>query len=86
MLADGGAKFAKSVGLTKDTGDFGGLRSARYSMLVQNGNILALNVDASGLDRSSAEVFLNQLDETEDPLAEFCRANPEADECREYDE
>uniref|UniRef100_A0A7S1XJA3 Thioredoxin domain-containing protein n=1 Tax=Erythrolobus australicus TaxID=1077150 RepID=A0A7S1XJA3_9RHOD len=86
MLADGDASFAKRVGLTKDTGAFGGLRSARYSMLVSNGVVVKLNVDAGGLDKSQAEILLEQLGESMDPLEKYCRDAPEADECRVYED
>ena len=49
MLADGDAAFAKSTGLTLDlTGKGLGLRSNRYSMLVKDGKVAALNVEAPG--------------------------------------
>lgn len=48
MLADGGADFAKATGLAKETGTFGGLRSVRYAMLVENSVVKVLNVEAPG--------------------------------------
>lgn len=49
MLADGDAEFAKAAGLTLDlTGKGLGLRSNRYSMLVKDGKVAALNVEDSG--------------------------------------
>ena len=49
MLADGDAAFAKATGLTLDlTGKGLGLRSNRYSMLVKDGKVAALNVEAPG--------------------------------------
>ena len=49
MLGDGSAEFAKATGLTLDLTSRGmGLRSTRYSMLVKNGKVAALNVDAPG--------------------------------------
>src|SRR5262245_53844536 len=45
MLADGSAEFAKKVGLDIDLGARGlGVRSKRYSMIVDNGVVKALNV------------------------------------------
>ncbi|KAA8496642.1 Peroxiredoxin-2C [Porphyridium purpureum] len=85
FLADGDASFAKSVGLTKDTGSFGGLRSLRYSMLVSNGVVVKKNVDLGGLDQSSGEVLLKQVTEAMDPLEKYCQDNEAADECRVYD-
>ncbi|ODS24234.1 peroxiredoxin [Candidatus Endobugula sertula] len=63
MLADGAAAFTKAIGLDMETGDFGGTRSKRYSMLVDNGVVIHLNVEPpqGGLDVSSAEVMLTQI-------------------------
>jgi len=49
MLADGDAAFAKATGLTLDlTGKGLGLRSNRYSMLVRDGKVETLNIEAPG--------------------------------------
>ena len=49
MLADGDAAFAKATGLTLNlTGKGLGLRSNRYSMLVKDGKVATLNVEAPG--------------------------------------
>ena len=49
MLADGDAAFAKATGLTLDlTGKGLGLRSNRYSMLVKDGRVVTLNIEAPG--------------------------------------
>ena len=49
MIADGDAAFAKATGLTLDlTGKGLGLRSNRYSMLVKDGKVATLNVEAPG--------------------------------------
>ena len=49
MLADGDAAFAKATGLTLDlTGKGLGLRSNRYSMLVKDGKVAALNIEGPG--------------------------------------
>ena len=49
MQADGDAAFAKATGLTLDlTGKGLGLRSNRYSMLVKDGKVATLNVEAPG--------------------------------------
>src|SRR5215204_7721666 len=49
MLADGSADFAKATGLTLDLSTRGmGLRSNRYSMLVVDGVVKALNVEGPG--------------------------------------
>eukprot|EP00190_Bangiopsis_sp_CCMP1999_P005858 CAMPEP_0198726340 /NCGR_PEP_ID=MMETSP1475-20131203/3400_1 /TAXON_ID= ORGANISM="Unidentified sp., Strain CCMP1999" /NCGR_SAMPLE_ID=MMETSP1475 /ASSEMBLY_ACC=CAM_ASM_001111 /LENGTH=215 /DNA_ID=CAMNT_0044488247 /DNA_START=74 /DNA_END=721 /DNA_ORIENTATION=- len=85
MIADGNAEFTKAIGLTKDTGNFGGLRSHRYSMIATNGTVLKLNVDTEGYQNSSADKLLDQMGEAEDPLAAFCKDAPDADECRTYE-
>jgi peroxiredoxin len=49
MMADGSADFAKATGLTLDLGSRGmGLRSNRYSMLIKDGKVASLNVEAAG--------------------------------------
>ena len=63
MLADGNGAFAEAVGLSMDASKFGmGKRSQRYSMLVNDGVVEQLNVEAPGEYRaSSAETLLEQL-------------------------
>lgn len=63
MLADGNGEFAKAVGLDADFAKFGmGLRSQRYSMLVKDGVVEALYVEAPGEYKvSSAEHMLSEL-------------------------
>ena len=63
MLADGNGDFAEAVGLTMDGSKFGlGKRSQRYSMIVNDGVVEQLNVEAPGEYRaSSAETMLDQL-------------------------
>jgi peroxiredoxin len=63
MLADGNGAFAEAVGLSMDASKFGmGTRSQRYSMLVNDGVVEQLNVEAPGEYRaSSAETLLEQL-------------------------
>mmetsp|Transcript_10873 Transcript_10873/g.14143 ORF Transcript_10873/g.14143 Transcript_10873/m.14143 type:complete len:203 (+) Transcript_10873:96-704(+) len=63
MLADGGAKFTTAGGLEFDTGNFGGLRMKRLSMMVDNGVVTKLNVEDGGAftDISAAETLLGQL-------------------------
>ena len=48
MLADGGGAFTQAIGLAKETGTFGGLRSVRYSILVEDGVVKVLNIEAPG--------------------------------------
>ena len=63
MLADGSAAFAQATGLTLDLSARGlGLRSNRYSMLVKDGKVAALNVeDAGKLEVSDAQTLLAQV-------------------------
>ena len=63
LLADGNAEFAKAVDLTMDGSKFGmGTRSQRYSMLVVDGVVKQLNVEAPGEFKvSSADYLLGQL-------------------------
>ena len=63
MLADGNGAFADAIGLTMDGSKFGmGKRSQRYSMLVNDGVVEQLNVEAPGeYQASSAEHLLEQV-------------------------
>jgi glutaredoxin/glutathione-dependent peroxiredoxin len=63
LLADGNGDFAKAMGLIMDGSKFGmGTRGQRYSMLVEDGVIKELNVEAPGEFKvSSAEHMLGQL-------------------------
>lgn len=63
MLADGNADFAQAVGLTMDGSKFGmGTRSQRYAMLVEDGVVKQLHVEAPGEFKvSSADYLLGEL-------------------------
>jgi len=63
MLADGNGDFTRAVGLEMDGSKFGmGKRSQRYSMVVDNGVVKTLNVEAPGaFEVSSADHMLAQL-------------------------
>ncbi|MEH6721967.1 MAG: peroxiredoxin [Qipengyuania sp.] len=63
MLADGNGDFAEAVGLTMDGSGFGlGKRGQRYSMVVEDGVVTQLNVEAPGdFSVSSAEHMLGQM-------------------------
>ena len=62
MLADGGAEFHEATGLSMDTGTFGGVRAVRYSMIVEDGVVTQLNVEApKEFKVSDAETVLAQL-------------------------
>lgn len=67
MLADGNADFAKAIGLDIDLTKFGlGVRSKRYSMLVDDGVVKSLNVDEAppAHDKSSAATLCSIIDRT----------------------
>lgn len=62
MLADGGAAFTRALGLDRDTGDFGGIRSQRYAMVIEDGVVRVLNVEAPREFKvSDAETILASL-------------------------
>lgn len=63
MLADGSGTYTKSLGLELDLTPRGmGLRSQRFSLLADDGKVVALNVEAGGkFEVSSAETLLEQL-------------------------
>ena len=62
MMADGSALFTSALGLTQDRISAGmGIRSQRYSMLVVDGVIKTLNVEAPGkFEVSDADTMLRQ--------------------------
>lgn len=63
MLADGNGDFARSLGLSADSSKFGmGERSQRYSMIVDDGVVTQLNVEAPGeFNVSSADYLLGKI-------------------------
>jgi peroxiredoxin len=63
MMGDGSAIFTKALGLDMDLTARGmGVRSQRYSMLVDDGVVKQLNVEAPGkFEVSGAEAMLGQL-------------------------
>ena len=63
MLADGNGDFVKAVGLEMDGSKFGmGARGQRFAMIVNDGKVEHLFVEAPGEFRvSSAEYMLEQL-------------------------
>jgi glutaredoxin/glutathione-dependent peroxiredoxin len=65
MMADGSAAFTQATGLTLDLTARGmGLRSNRYSMLVVDGVVKSLNVEAPGkFEVSDADTLLKQAQE-----------------------
>lgn len=63
MLADGNGDFTDALGLELDARGFGlGKRSQRFAMVVENGTVTHLNVEAgAGVDVSSAETVMGLL-------------------------
>ena len=62
MLGDGDGSFAKAIGMAVDTASFGGVRSQRYSMIVDDGKVTAVNLDEPmQYEVSGAETVLSQL-------------------------
>ena len=64
FLADGNADFAKAIGLEMDGTGFGlGMRSKRYSMLVDDGVVRVLHVEEvpSKVEVSGAEALLKVI-------------------------
>jgi peroxiredoxin len=63
MLADGNADFVKALGLTMDGTGFGmGTRGQRFSMIINDGTVEELNVEAPGEFKvSAADYMLEQL-------------------------
>jgi peroxiredoxin len=63
MMADGSADYTKKLGLELDLTARGmGVRCQRFSMLIDNGVVKSLNVEAPGkFEVSDAETMLKQL-------------------------
>lgn len=62
MLADGDASYTQALGLAMDTAAFGGMRSQRYAMIIDNGVVTSLHVEKpKEFEVSKAEVILNAL-------------------------
>ena len=63
MLADGNATFVKALGLEVDASAFGmGTRRRRFSLVADDGKVVALNVEEpGGFGVSSADHLLGQL-------------------------
>ena len=62
MMADGSAAFTNATGLTMDLTSRGmGVRSQRYSMLVEDGVVKTLNIEAPGkFEVSDAKTLVEQ--------------------------
>ncbi len=62
MVGDGDAAFTQAAGLELDLHGKGlGLRCKRFSMVVDDGVVKALNIDEAGYEKTSAEHMLGQL-------------------------
>ena len=63
MAADGSAALTKALGLESDMSAKGfGLRCQRFSMVVEDGTVKSLNIDAPGTyENTSAEMMLGSL-------------------------
>ena len=63
MLADGNGEYTKALGLELDATGFGmGMRGQRFSLVIDNGIVKQVNVEAKGEFKvSSAEHALTQL-------------------------
>lgn len=64
MLADGNCELTEKMGLTMDGSGFGmGKRSLRYSMIIRDGEVVALNVESNpgAAVEFGAEALLAQL-------------------------
>ena len=62
MLSDGSAAFTRDLGLLQDLSAAGmGLRSKRFAMVVRDGIVKYLGVDAGPVMASSAEAVLAHL-------------------------
>jgi peroxiredoxin len=63
MVADGNAEYTKALGLDFDASGFGmGTRGQRFAMVVDNGVVKNLNVEAKGEFKvSSADYVLGQI-------------------------
>ena len=66
MIGDGSAAFTSALGLTMDMSARGlGVRSQRYSMLVDDGVVKTLNIEAPGkFEVSDADTLLAQAKQT----------------------
>ncbi len=62
MLADGNGSYTQALGLAMDTDLFGGIRSQRYAMIIDNCVVTSLHIEKpKEFEVSKAEVILNAL-------------------------
>jgi len=62
MLADGNGGYTQILDLQMDTAAFGGIRSQRYAMIIENGVVIHINVEKpKEFEVSDAKTMLNML-------------------------
>lgn len=62
MLADGDGSYTKALGLGMETAGFGGFRSQRYAMIIDNGEVTSLHIEKpKEFEVSKAESILKFL-------------------------
>ncbi|HDX8452779.1 TPA: peroxiredoxin [Aeromonas hydrophila] len=62
MLADGDGSWTRALGLTKETGAFGGVRAQRFALIANDGVVEQLFVEAPGkFEVSDAQSLLAAL-------------------------
>ena len=62
MLSDGNGDYTAALGLELDARVWGlGVRSKRFAMVVNDGEIELLNIDQASVENTSAEVVLSAL-------------------------
>ena len=62
MLADGDGSYTKALGLDMQTAGFGGLRSQRYAMIIEDGIVTSLHIEKpKEFEASKAETILRAL-------------------------
>ena len=62
MLSDGNGDYTAALGLELDARVWGlGVRSKRFAMVVNDGEIELLNIDEAAVENTSAEVVLSAL-------------------------
>ena len=63
MLADGNGDFVKKLGLSMDGSKmaFGPIRSQRWAMIVNDGKVEYVGVDAKGLEKSGGDAIVAKL-------------------------
>ena len=63
MISDGNGELTKKLGMQLDLTSRGiGVRSQRYSMLIENGKVKSLNVEGPGkFEVSDADTMLKQV-------------------------